>query len=66
MLRVLGADSLDIVTRAAGIRRKGDGYFVDLPPGARFDSGPLIVRPLAVETAPDEPADTGDLAGVSS
>jgi murein DD-endopeptidase MepM/ murein hydrolase activator NlpD len=44
LLEAAGAVSIDVVEREAGLRREGDGYFVDLPSGARFFSGPLVVR----------------------
>jgi len=44
LLEAAGAVSIDVVEREPGLRRDGDGYFVDLPSGARFFSGPLVVR----------------------
>jgi murein DD-endopeptidase MepM/ murein hydrolase activator NlpD len=44
LLEAAGAASIDVVDRPTGLRRDGDGYFVDLPAGARFFTGPLVVR----------------------
>lgn len=49
---VLGAASIDWVTREEGVRRDLDGSFVDLPEKARFFTGPLVIRQVAVDTAP--------------
>jgi len=53
LLESAGAVSIDCVDRAVGLRRDGEGYFVDLPAGARFFSGPLVVR---IAEAPAVPA----------
>jgi len=50
---VLGAASIDWVTREEGVRRDLDGSFVDLPEKARFFTGPLVIRQIAVDTAPE-------------
>ncbi|HYV18164.1 MAG TPA: M23 family metallopeptidase [Verrucomicrobiae bacterium] len=53
LLEALGAASIDVVDRATGVRRDGDGYFVDLPAGARFFTGPLVVRVTAAAAVPE-------------
>jgi murein DD-endopeptidase MepM/ murein hydrolase activator NlpD len=52
LLEAAGAASIDVVDRASGIRRDGDGYFVDLPAGARFFTGPLVVRVTGAAAVP--------------
>ncbi|HET8947120.1 MAG TPA: M23 family metallopeptidase [Candidatus Polarisedimenticolia bacterium] len=49
VLRALGDASIDVVTREAGLRREGNGFFVDLPAGARFATGPLVVREVEAD-----------------
>ena len=44
LLEAANAASIDFVERDTGVHRGGDGWFVDLPAGARFFSGPLVVR----------------------
>jgi hypothetical protein len=53
ILQALGGGSVDVVTRERGVRREGNGFFVDLPVGARFATGPLVVRELEVDPIPE-------------
>jgi hypothetical protein len=50
LLEAADAAWIDFVDRTTGLHRDGDGYFVELPAGARFFSGPLVVR----VTSPDD------------
>lgn len=52
ILRALGGASIDVVTRERGLRREGNGFFVDLPAGSRFSTGPLVLREVDVEPVP--------------
>ena len=53
LLEAAGAVSVDCVDRGRGLRREGDRFFVDLPPGARFFTGPLVVRVTAPGGTPE-------------
>ena len=52
LVEAAGAASIDLVDRARGLRREGEKYFVDLPAGSRFFSGPLVVRTAPVRDVP--------------